>query len=229
MPEIFNPNPVVFSTPKASVRKTDLPAHSLWINDDSKSEIDADDAVEPIDQDEIFGEDASSLVNATSSETFLSSDLIRFIYDPEHPNTLEELRVVSAPQITISTNLVNVEFTPTVPHCGMSTLIGIYFLLFLILNSQSLNLGLCIRVRLLRSLPERYKVDIVLKPGSHQSENAGMFPIYVCSCHPCISEKSEKCGQLISNSMIRNASPLLWKTLFFWTLLSNACQMLQKE
>lgn len=37
--------------------------------------------------------------------------------------------------------------------------------------------GLCIRVRLLRSLPERYKVDIVVEPGSHQSENAGTFPL----------------------------------------------------
>lgn len=53
-----------------------------------------------------------------------ASDLIRSIYDPEHPNTLEELRVVSAPQVTISQNRVTVEFTPTVPHCGMSTLIG---------------------------------------------------------------------------------------------------------
>ncbi|KAI5479582.1 hypothetical protein MNV49_003319 [Pseudohyphozyma bogoriensis] len=32
--------------------------------------------------------------------------------------------------------------------------------------------GLSIRVRLLRALPERYKVDIKLKKGSHQSENA---------------------------------------------------------
>lgn len=51
-------------------------------------------------------------------------DLIRSIYDPEHPNTLEELRVVSAPQIEVGENHVFVEFTPTVPHCGMSTLIG---------------------------------------------------------------------------------------------------------
>lgn len=35
--------------------------------------------------------------------------------------------------------------------------------------------GLSIRVRLLRSLPERYKVDIRVKPGSHQSEVA-------CAC-----------------------------------------------
>ena len=53
-----------------------------------------------------------------------AADLIRSIYDPEHPNTLEELRVVSAPQIKVGNNHVSVEFTPTVPHCGMSTLIG---------------------------------------------------------------------------------------------------------
>jgi len=53
-------------------------------------------------------------------------DLIRSISDPEHPNSLEELRVVSAPQINIKDNVVTVEFTPTVPHCGMSTLIGAY-------------------------------------------------------------------------------------------------------
>ena len=31
--------------------------------------------------------------------------------------------------------------------------------------------GLTLRVRLLRALPERFKVDIRVKPGSHQSEN----------------------------------------------------------
>lgn len=48
-----------------------------------------------------------------------------------------------------------VEFTPTVEHCSMATLIG-----------------LCIRVKLLRSLPQRFKIEIVLKPGSHASEDA---------------------------------------------------------
>ena len=44
--------------------------------------------------------------------------------------------------------------------------------------------GLSIRVRLLRSLPERYKIDIKVKPGSHQSEHArecsvGLLPVLV--------------------------------------------------
>ncbi|KAF9448909.1 hypothetical protein P691DRAFT_728895 [Macrolepiota fuliginosa MF-IS2] len=133
--EVFNPNPVVFSPAKTLGRKSELLAHSLWIDEPTSSD-DETDNVELIDQDEVF-------------------DLIRSIYDPEHPNSLEELRVVSAPQVSIDQNRITVEFTPTVPHCGMSTLIG-----------------LCIRVRLLRSLPNRFKVDLFVKPGSHQSEHA---------------------------------------------------------
>ncbi|KAM0753681.1 hypothetical protein T439DRAFT_285042, partial [Meredithblackwellia eburnea MCA 4105] len=93
----------------------------------------------------------------TQSQT--SSDLIRSISDPEHPLTLEQLAVVSAPQITVTNGgrpHVLVEFTPTIPHCSMATLIA----------------GLSLRVRLLRALPERYKVDIRVKKGTHQSENA---------------------------------------------------------
>ena len=135
------------------------------------------------------------------------SDLIRSINDPEHPVTLEELRVVQEgsfryflasffsccccslshslthshshslslsfcsyypaipfqityhcphvipkqllsyivflEQIDVNDdeNYVRVRFTPTIPHCSMATLIG-----------------LCIRVRLLRCLPPRFKV-----------------------------------------------------------------------
>lgn len=53
-------------------------------------------------------------------------------------------------------NEVLVHFTPTIPHCSMATLIG-----------------LCIRVKLLRSLPVRFKVDVRITPGSHSSEAAG--------------------------------------------------------
>ncbi len=50
---------------------------------------------------------------------------------------------------------VRVLFTPTVEHCSMATLIG-----------------LCIRVKLLRTLPTRFKVDIAVAPGTHASEEA---------------------------------------------------------
>ncbi|KAI1784045.1 hypothetical protein LXA43DRAFT_902356 [Ganoderma leucocontextum] len=144
--EVFNPNPTIFAPLKA--KKT---AHayakpnSIWLDDgdrpdDDEDDFDQSDEPEAIDQDEIF-------------------ELIRSISDPEHRSmSLEQLAVVSAPQITFDPkhpDRLTVEFTPTVPHCGMSTFIG-----------------LSIRVRLLRSLPQRFKVDIRVKPGSHQSEHA---------------------------------------------------------
>ncbi|KAK7035758.1 hypothetical protein R3P38DRAFT_3391822 [Favolaschia claudopus] len=134
--EVFNPNPVIFAPVKST--KPSSKADNIWVLDplDIQDEAEEVDSEEPIDEHEIF-------------------DLIRSIADPEHPNTLEELRVVSAPQVKIIGNRVHVEFTPTVPHCGMSILIG-----------------LSIRVRLLRALPSRFKIDLTLKPGSHQSELA---------------------------------------------------------
>ncbi|OAX41887.1 FAM96B protein [Rhizopogon vinicolor AM-OR11-026] len=135
--EIFNANPTVYALSKRSTRKSKFEAgRSLWVDEHDQPKLTDESDIEPIDQDEIF-------------------DLIRSIADPEHPNSLEELRVVSAEQIEIGHNHILVEFTPTVPHCGMSTLIG-----------------LSIRVRLMRSLPQRFKVDIRVKPGSHQSELA---------------------------------------------------------
>jgi len=82
---------------------------------------------------------------------------VRDINDPEHPHSLEALGVVSEGAIEVddAKNRVRVEFTPTVPHCSMATLIG-----------------LSIRVRLLRSLPRRFKVDVLIAPGTHASERA---------------------------------------------------------
>ncbi|VVA33600.1 PREDICTED: AE7 [Prunus dulcis] len=95
-------------------------------------------AVEPIDQQEIF-------------------DHIRDIKDPEHPYSLEELKVITEDAIEVDNGrgYIRVTFTPTVEHCSMATVIG-----------------LCLRVKLLRSLPSRYKVDIRVAPGSHATEAA---------------------------------------------------------
>ncbi|KAG5644594.1 hypothetical protein DXG03_008168, partial [Asterophora parasitica] len=86
----LQPNPTAF-TAKPTVCKSDLAKQSLWINEKAKVENN-EDGTDPIDQDEIF-------------------DLIRSIDDPEHPNTLEKLGVVSAPQIQVKGNHVLVEFT----------------------------------------------------------------------------------------------------------------------
>jgi len=70
---------------------------------------------------------------------------------------LEQLNVTQQQLIKVddANNYIEVCFTPTIPHCSMATLIG-----------------LCIRVKLLRSLPSRFKVDIKVTPGSHASEDA---------------------------------------------------------
>jgi metal-sulfur cluster biosynthetic enzyme len=100
---------------------------------------------EKIDEDEVF-------------------DIIRNIQDPEHPLTLEQLGVVSRQQVEVKENhrnqgfsTVDVRFTPTIPHCSMATLIG-----------------LSVRVKLLRSLPnsDRFKVTVRIEPGTHNSELA---------------------------------------------------------
>ncbi|KAL6183714.1 hypothetical protein ACLB2K_045125 [Fragaria x ananassa] len=77
------------------------------------------------------------------------------IKDPEHPYSLEELKVISEDAIEVDDvrGHVRVTFTPTVEHCSMATVIG-----------------LCLRVKLLRSLPSRFKVDIRVAPGSHATE-----------------------------------------------------------
>ncbi|XP_078438438.1 MIP18 family protein (DUF59) [Wolffia australiana] len=95
-------------------------------------------AADPIDQQEIF-------------------DHIRDIKDPEHPYTLEELKVVSEEAIDVDDRQshVRVTFTPTVEHCSMAALIG-----------------LSIRVKLIRSLPSRFKIDIQVAPGSHATESS---------------------------------------------------------
>ena len=82
-------------------------------------------------------------------------DMIRSLNDPEHPLTLEELNVVRRDHINIHDEDIVVEFTPTIPHCSMATLIG-----------------LSIRVKLLRSLPRQYKVRVIIRAGTHQSEHA---------------------------------------------------------
>lgn len=111
-------------------------------------EVGSERAVLPEEEDESFTD------KIDDREVF---DLIRVINDPEHPLTLEELNVVEQSKVNVDddANKVTIEFTPTIPHCSMATLIG-----------------LSIRVKLLRSLPPRFKVDVSITPGAHASEEA---------------------------------------------------------
>lgn len=89
-------------------------------------------------------------------------DLIATISDPEHPLTLAQLAVVNLSDITVThgankkydTSEVLIKITPTITHCSLATLIG-----------------LGIRVRLERLLPPRFRIRILIKEGTHQSEN----------------------------------------------------------
>ncbi|CAD5124044.1 DgyrCDS12352 [Dimorphilus gyrociliatus] len=85
-------------------------------------------------------------------------DIIRTIKDPEKPETLEELEVVREEDVQVAlsedgTFLLNILFTPTVPHCSLATLIG-----------------LCMRVKIEKNLPHKHKLDILIKEGTHETE-----------------------------------------------------------
>jgi len=96
----------------------------------------------------VFGESDYEPIDAL--EVF---DIVRDINDPEHPLTLEQLRVVHPDLIKVQDSTVILTFTPTIPHCSMATLIG-----------------LCLRIKLMRSLPRRFKIDVSITPGTHNSE-----------------------------------------------------------
>ncbi|CAH3038250.1 unnamed protein product [Porites evermanni] len=114
-----------------------------------------EDVVDKIDEREVFDILFKPLLGAGFSLTGLH--LIRAINDPEHPLTLEQLNVVEQSLVKVDddNDYVKIQFTPTIPHCSMATLIG-----------------LAIRVQLLRSLPDRFKVDVSITPGTHASEDA---------------------------------------------------------
>eukprot|EP01064_Diplonema_japonicum_P033044 TRINITY_DN6422_c6_g1_i1.p1 TRINITY_DN6422_c6_g1~~TRINITY_DN6422_c6_g1_i1.p1 ORF type:complete len:173 (+),score=47.93 TRINITY_DN6422_c6_g1_i1:57-521(+) len=100
-------------------------------------DVDDEDTPEGIDKLEVF-------------------ELIRGVRDPEHPNTLEQLKVLSLEGVEMrDEDNILVWITPTVTHCSQATLIG-----------------LCVRVKLLRTLPNRFKVDLKISPGTHDQEVA---------------------------------------------------------
>ncbi|UZJ55429.1 hypothetical protein CBS101457_004749 [Exobasidium rhododendri] len=171
-----NANPIVYAQSSQPSGRGDAAQSDEWWRDttlvdgSSHQSNQSDSGYEGDDYDVEDDELASKLTLQKTGETTYESidsqevyDLIRSISDPEHPLTLEQLAVVNAGHIVIDEGdkathrspHILLEFTPTIPHCSMATLIG-----------------LALRVRLLRALPSRYKVDIRVRPGSHQSENA---------------------------------------------------------
>jgi metal-sulfur cluster biosynthetic enzyme len=73
--------------------------------------------------------------------------------DPEYPLTLEQLGVVGFERCRLSENYVEINYTPTIPHCSMAQIIG-----------------LMIKVKLMRCLPLSMKISVKVTPGAHVKE-----------------------------------------------------------
>lgn len=126
MSEIQNPNPVIY-------KAKEIDEHVLL----QRKENELNDSIEDtVDNLEIY-------------------DIVRTINDPEHPLTLEQLNIVSPESIIVERNQIKVYFTPTIPNCSMSTLIG-----------------LVIKVKLLNTVSSKYKIDVYIEPGKHYTEDA---------------------------------------------------------
>mmetsp|Transcript_6106 Transcript_6106/g.6040 ORF Transcript_6106/g.6040 Transcript_6106/m.6040 type:complete len:220 (+) Transcript_6106:51-710(+) len=122
---------------------SDAEADTSSMEEELLDDVDDQEEEEVIDAQEIF-------------------DLISTISDPEHPLTLAQLAVVNLVDIKVThgankqTDIseILIKITPTITHCSLATLIG-----------------LGIRVRLERCLPPRFRIIILIKEGTHQSEN----------------------------------------------------------
>lgn len=131
------------------------PSHPTEVPPSQVPDLDLDTSSST--EDELEDDEEEDIIDA--QEIF---DLIATISDPEHPLTLAQLAVVNLVDITVThgpdktkdLSEVLIKITPTITHCSLATLIG-----------------LGIRVRLERSLPPRFRIRILIKEGTHQSEN----------------------------------------------------------
>lgn len=187
---VLNANPTVYDVSLLPTRhqkrnndfmlkNEDLSLYKLCLNDiDTSNDLmikNTQYALE-VQKKDLSDNDTSSVEELSSEESYYDDDdeeeeeidsleiydLIASISDPEHPLSLAALGVVNLGDITINyydeskkgIAEVVVKITPTINHCSLATLIG-----------------LGIRVRLERCLPPRFRIVILLKEGSHQSEN----------------------------------------------------------
>ena len=99
--ELQNANPVIFDVSSSSLSSLYVSPHDLV--------YESEDTLEYVTREEVF-------------------EYIRHLNDPEHPLTLEQLNVVSLENIVCLDpgNVVHIRFTPTIPHCSMATLIGLW-------------------------------------------------------------------------------------------------------
>uniref|UniRef100_A0A9J7YDF6 Cytosolic iron-sulfur assembly component 2A n=1 Tax=Cyprinus carpio carpio TaxID=630221 RepID=A0A9J7YDF6_CYPCA len=135
-------------------------------------------------------------------------DVIRTIRDPEKPNTLEELDVVTEKCVEVQElgddeYLIIIRFSPTVPHCSLATLIG-----------------LCLQVKLQRCLPFKHKVRPHHLFGNGRVKGLACSP-HACSCHvdestcdSCCPERPD-CFLFLCDDV-----SCLFLLSFFWPLIA---------
>jgi len=104
------------------------------------------------DREVTAGEQDESVVDEIDDREVF--DLLRNITDPEHPLTLEQLHVIEQENITVGSNSVVIQFTPTIPNCSLSPS------------------SVCPSASSLRALPPRFKTQVLVTPGSHSAEHA---------------------------------------------------------
>lgn len=146
-----NENPTILAA-------TDLPTRNARGTTSRMSPISSIFDDDENTSDSMWGEEDETIELIDAQEVY---DLISTISDPEHPVTLGQLAVVNLPHIKVEDNpspgklsYVKVEITPTITHCSLATLIG-----------------LGVRLRLDRCLPPRFRVEVKVKEGSHESES----------------------------------------------------------
>lgn len=124
--------------------------------------------------------------------------MIRTIRDPEKPNTLEELEVVSEKCVEVQElgeeeYLIIIRFSPTVPHCSLATLIGEAAPepgprapgACLCCGCRGcrrqadglfVSAGLCLQVKLQRCLPFKHKVSGSRNPPPDPGHGSALLP-----------------------------------------------------
>ena len=127
--------------------------------------------------------------------------------------------------------MISIRFTPTIPHCSMSTLIGCALAACRprgCAHGTTLTLArgaparppdgdarrLCIRVKLLRSIPSRFKVDVTVTPGSHASEH---------QVNKQLNDKERVAAALENASLVRPPASQASKPLM--TRIMHACSL----
>lgn len=127
------------------------------------------------------------------------SDVIRTIRDPEKPNTLEELDVVTEKCVEVQElgeeeYLIIIRFSPTVPHCSLATLIG---------DPPAPALSCCCHVRrsrsdgvfVCRSLPPGEAAAVFALQAQGEQKPSTHLPGRVCRAH-CLAVSVSSAGNL---------------------------------